>query len=318
MSKRAVILAHGDLDGMVSAILLLKRLPENTPVIIANVRTLNRELRRLAEASARPQEVYVADIPLDGSTVNQVESCARRLRDLGVRIHVYDHHLSSNAARARERLAGYCATFVVDARRTTAAALVWKHFLGAPPDARRWLELLSKKSDSNDPSIREHFGILAALMQPRHWKMTPATLRALACDASLTDEQKGLADWYYEEHLPRARHLAESAEILTTLRGRKLAWLDLRAERDSFFLAKLAAEIHGVSLAAHAIHNGVVLGAESIDQGLDLSALHGEHERAGIQFSVAGHKSPVKFSPGGGETTDSFVAVVKEFILAEL
>lgn len=318
MSRRAVILAHGDLDGMVSAIMLLRCLPEDTSVVIANVRSLGEELRRLAEMSHRPQNIYVADIPVNDRTADQVEFHVRRLHELGVEIHVYDHHSSWDAHKLRGRFAACCARFIVDAERTTAAALVWKHYLDASPDARRWLELLSKKDGSDDPAVREHFGVLAALMQRRHWEMTSAALKVLATGTPLSGSQKGLADWYYEEHIPRARYLTESAEILTTLRDRKLAWFDLRAERDSFFLAKLAAEIHGVSLTAQAIYNGVVLGGESIDRGIDLGALHGEHERAGIRFSIAGHRSPVKFSPVGGRATDSFVAAVREFILAEL
>ncbi|MBN1629676.1 MAG: hypothetical protein JW990_07930 [Thermoleophilia bacterium] len=315
MTPHATVLAHGDLDGMVSAILLLGRLQPDTRVIITNGARLHRELAGLADSQEPVSDIYVVDVPLALQEAASVAAAMRRVGERGAKVHVYDHHLGWEQAESSTGLREACAMFIVDTRKTTAAVLVHRHFLGGAPEGTSWLRLLSEKGDSADPGIRQRFGILAALMDRRHWKLTEPTLKALACGAPHAKEQERLADWYYNEHLPRERKLAEEAEILTTRQDRRLAWFDLRQEQGHYHLAKLAAEIHRVQLTATVDRKGVLLGGESIDKGVDLQPLHGRHEHQGVAFSVAGHKSPVRFAPLDGKVSDELVAAVRAFIL---
>ncbi|HHN46127.1 MAG TPA: hypothetical protein ENN09_01680 [Planctomycetes bacterium] len=318
MNSKPVILTHGDLDGMTSAIMLLRRLPPETRVIITNGQKLLSELDKIAAASDVPPDIFIADIPLVARYVDRVESAIRRLVEQESRVHLYDHHLCWQDAALCERFRSACTTLVVDAGKTTAAALVWKHYLKTARDAQHWLQMLSEKNASADPTIRLHFGILAALMQPQHWKMTASTLKALAHEKPLSEEQNKMAEWYYEEHLPRERAIVDSAEVITTAAGRRIAWLDLRDEKQHFSVSKAAIEKHGAELAATVIRSGVLLGGASIDEGLDLTFLHGRHEHDGIGFNVVGHKSPVKFVPLEGDVTDEFVQAIRSFVFKAL
>jgi len=96
-------------------------------------------------------------------------------------------------------------------------------------------------------------------------------------EAKFRAEQKALSRWYFDIHVQNEREIASKAEILTTLQGRKVAWMDIRAWREHLNVAGLAVEMHDADVAATVILGGVLLGGQSIDQGLDLSFLHGEH-----------------------------------------
>jgi hypothetical protein len=177
---------------------------------------------------------------------------------------------------------------------------------------------LAEKEKSNDPRIVERFGLLAALSQPMHRAHVEAALRAMASGGKLSSEQEAMSRWYFEVHVPKEREIAANAEIVATRHGRKLAWIDLRGWQERFIVSRYAAEMHGADAVATVIPGGVLVGGMSIDQGVDLSFLHGEHNLGDQRISVIGHKSPVRISPIGGKVTESFVAAVRQFILDQL
>jgi hypothetical protein len=70
----------------------------------------------------------------------------------------------------------------------------------------------------------------------------------------------------------------------------------------------------GVDLVATALDREILLGSGSIGQGPELPRLHGEHERDGIRFLIAGHRSPVAVRPREGVVSDAFVAAIKGIV----
>ena len=46
--------------------------------------------------------------------------------------------------------------------------------------------------------------------------------------------------------------------------------------------------------------------------------LHGHHTHAGIEMTIAGHRSPVRIDPANGKMDDDFVNAAKEFLLASV
>lgn len=188
MSSPIAILTHGDLDGMVCGILLLRAVSQDASVRIINGEKLANELRALAGLPEPAQDVFITDIPLVSHADSVVMELAADLKQRGCRIHVYDHHRGWDA-QPRDLFAA----FVVDVSKTTAAAIVWRELLRGDTTSQRWLRLLSEKDRSDDPQIVEHFGLLVALMQPSHWKHTETVIRALASGAKLSADQKALS-----------------------------------------------------------------------------------------------------------------------------
>lgn len=313
----ASLLTHGDLDGMVSAILVLKSLPLcEASIRIANGRTLGKEIRSVVALTPPPDQVFITDIPLLTEQAGEVIAGIRELRKQGVGVHLYDHHHGWEEA-AEARSCG--ATFCVDTSKTTAAALVWRERCRGMNGSQEWLRLLSEKDKSESPLIRERFGLLAALMQPQNYGKTESVLKALAQGGDMLPEHQELSSRHYSEHVKREKQVAERAEVLVTKSGRKIGWIDLRAEKGFLLVSREVAKTHGVEVVGSVIRGAVLLGGSSIDQGVDLSFLHGEHMVDGIRLSVAGHKSPVRISmvePDIDE--DRFVAAARRLVLDRL
>jgi hypothetical protein len=314
---KATLLTHGDLDGMVSAILVLKSLPACEAAIrIANGRTLEKELRAIIAQTSPPDSIFITDIPLLPEYAEEVIAGIRDLTKRGIGVHLYDHHHGWEAAA--DIRAGF-ATFCVDTGKTTAAALVWRERCRGISGSQEWLRLLSEKEKSESPLIRERFGLLAALMQPQNYGKTESVLKALARGGDLLPEHRELSSRHYLEHVKREKQVAERAEVLAAKSGRLIGWIDLRSERGFLLVSREVAKAHGVEVVGSVIRGAVVLGGSSIDKGLDLSFLHGEHTVDGVRLSVAGHKSPVRISAvGEGVDGEKFVAAVKGLILARM
>jgi hypothetical protein len=315
---RVLILTHGDPDGMTSAIMLLQKHGVDSEVRFSNAKKLAQSLQDVAVMEPRPEDVFIADLPLMRGREGAVETAARRLHACGCRLHLYDHHSGWDAPTMRARLAPLFRTYVVDSRKTTAAALVWRDGLGGAPGAERWLQLLSEKDQSADDGIRHDYYLLVALMQPCNWRLSRTTLTSLARGGPPGDEQRQLVDWYERVHLPKERALAEGAEVLQARSGLRIGWADLRRERGHFNVSKLVVKYHHVDLVATVTRGGVIFGSDSIDKGPDLSALHGEHEWGGIRVSVAGHRSPVRIPPCARPVDDTFVTAVRAALLESL
>jgi hypothetical protein len=207
----------------------------------------------------------------------------------------------------------------VDTSKTTAAALVWRERCRGIDGSQEWLRLLSEKDKSESPLIRERFGLLAALMQPQNYGKTESVLKALAQGDDMTPEHRELSSRHYAEHVKRERQVAERAEILVTKSGRQIGWIDLRAEKGFLLVSRKVAKMHGVEVVGSVIRGAVLLGGSSIDKGVDLSFLYGEHTVDGVRLSVAGHKSPVRISMvGPGVDEGRFVAAARRLVLEKL
>ena len=314
---RTALLTHGDLDGMVSAILVLKSLPEcEASIRIANGRTLGKELRTLVALTPPTDQVFITDIPLLTEQAGEVIADIRDLSKRGAVVHLYDHHHGWEGA---EEVRACCATFCVDTSKTTAAALVWRERCRGINGSQEWLRLLSEKDKSESPLIRERFGLLAALMQPQNYRETESALKSLAQGDDMLPEHQELSSHHYSEHVKREKQVAERAEILVAKSGRQIGWIDLRREKGFLLVSREVCKTHGVEVVGSVIRGGVLLGGSSIDQGVDLMFLHGEHTVDGVHISVAGHKSPVRISlvePDVDE--DRFVAAARRLVLDRL
>ncbi len=210
------------------------------------------------------------------------------------------------------------ATYNVDEKKTTAAALVWRDFLNRDLGCQCWLELLSQKSDSSDDGVVDDFRLLAALMQPRFTHRRCDVMRSLAAGTNIKDRQE-IVDWYITEYLVHERTLVENAEVFETHSGRHIGWIDLSEEEGLYAnISKMIVERYSVNLVASVIRNGIMLGGTSIDKGIDLSFLHGFHNVDGTALEVIGHKSPVRFRPVDGVVDGKFVLAARGIIMENI
>lgn len=316
--ERTVILTHGDLDGMVSAILLLTRLGPRTEVAFTRGFQLADALRKVDGSAVPCAALYIADLPLQGDQAEAVCSQLEAAKDRGASLHLYDHHPGWLEARWAERIRPLFSSFHVKVPGTTAAAPVWLYFLKRDPRRQRWLALLSAKDGSTDESVRDDFHLLCALAQRHDSRMTVQAMKALAAGEPVGGREEVVAE-YRSVYLPRVKVLVGQVRVFTTRGGRRIGWLDLREEKGWYpGIARPVIERHGVDLAASVTRRGVMLGGAAVDAGTDLTPLHGDHQAGGIAFRIAGHKSPVCILPAAGQMDEAFLAAVHAFLVERL
>jgi len=316
--SQTLVLTHADLDGMVSGIPLLIGLNCEAQVQITNGERICEQIKTILASPELPCCLYIADIPLDVRRADALLPTLRRLHASGTILHLYDHHFGWEKTENCSMFQPLFETYIVDTNKTTAAALVWKHFLRCDTACQRWLQLLSEKTESRDDAIRSDFLLLAALMQPRHKHRRINVMCALAFNEAIPDRE-AMIQWYVDDYLPREQYLAQNAEIVETDSGRRLGWIDLRQCNDLYLgLSKLIIKLHSTDLAVSVTRNGITLGGLQIDKGIDLCFLHGTHSANGVKFEVVGHKSPVRIRPVSGIVDDHFVTAIRRFISESL
>jgi len=306
-----VLLTHGDPDGMVCAILLL-RLHPDARLEFDNHDTLARRLRNLAADDPPPGAVFISDIPLGPDQHEPVRDALEALLARGAALHLFDHHRGWQDHP--ELLRWFATSCVTDNDGGTAAALVKRELLPQDAAAGFWLSVLSKRERS--PATATPFALLTALQDRDNRGRNKDILRALAQDPAIRPEWAALV----EEHLAReARALAEAlaaAETLTTAQGRRVGWLDRRGHRTRIFVGDGAMQAHGWDLIATVEARKVRLGGARINQGVSLGPLRGTREVDGVRLQVAGHDTPVAITPL--DCDGGFVAAARKLILESL
>ena len=316
--SQVCIVTHGDLDGMVSAILVLTAIDSGAAIQISNARHLATHLERLASRPVVPAKVLITDIPLAEEQASRVAQAVAHLTELGAEVHIYDHHIGWDNTLEAKDIQKRCMAFCVESGRTTAAAVIWRELLPGDRKSQRWLQLLAERDRSTDREIVRDFRTLAALMQRQHWHHTETVLKALAAGAELSREHAALATWYQQTQAKTERQIASQAEVITSEHGTRIGWIDLRTHRGHLHVSPHIIEKFGVDLVASVIFNGLLVGGKGIDRGIDLQPLHGQHTHAGIKMTIAGHRSPVRIDPANGKMDDDFVNAAKEFLLASV
>ena len=218
------IVTHGDLDGMVSAILVLNAIDTGAAIQISNATHLAKHLEGLAIQPVAPAKVFITDIPLAEDQGSQVAQAVAHLTERGAEVHIYDHHLGWDNTPAVEDIQKRCATFCVETGRTTAAAVLWRKLLLGDRKSQRWLKLLADRDRSAAPEIARDFRILAALMQRQHWHHTETVLKLLATGEELSQEHVALATWYQQTQAKTERQVASQADVITSEHGTRICF----------------------------------------------------------------------------------------------
>jgi len=120
-TNNAIIIAHGDVDGMVCAALLIRKEKSNCDLFFSNAKNIAFSLGRILKIQRKPARVYIADIPAGSEAVENVEAL---VNDDGVDVYWIDHH-PWYGDDLRNRLDNVCKEVVYnEALSTPAGALM--------------------------------------------------------------------------------------------------------------------------------------------------------------------------------------------------
>ena len=181
-SGKAIIIAHGDVDGMVCAAQLIRKEKSNCELVFSNAKYIASSLKRILKAQDKPNRVYIADIPADSKAVENVEA----LVDDGVDVYWIDHHPWSGDD-LMSRLGNVCKEVVYNEAVSTPAGVLMGSWLKEEDPYFDQVGQLCYAFDKGTDWERNWFRLLATHIG----KSDREVLERLAYDRDFTEDDLG-------------------------------------------------------------------------------------------------------------------------------
>lgn len=284
----ALIITHGDVDGMTCAAQLIRREHGDYRVRYSNARWIAGKLR--AALTYSPARVYVTDIPADEQAVEAVQE----LSEAGVEVFWIDHHPWDDGLI--ERLQRLCAHVEHKEALSTPAGVL----LGAWLDDTycRQIANICYASEKGTEWERNWFRLLSSYTA----KCWDDVLERLAYDQPFTSDDLRRIGTQIEYEELAERVLAEKPHVMHTASGAQLAVYDMSAN-PGVYLGKKVFAHHPVDYCLIRISAHKWQIATNPRARLDMSNLVGFHERNGLQIRVGGRPSRLLSLEVGREST---------------
>jgi len=215
--KRKLIVAHGDVDGVISAVIAARSLGlEDAEVYFSGPRSIDRALSKIANGGGR---LVIVDVAMNPDKIDAVESELERLTNSGWDVLWIDHHIWPDGAI--DRLSRYADVRV---RPAPSAARVVLEELGGGDYERELAEI----ADDADTATYgdERARMYNALTRDKEKRVY--LVRALM-EGRLEDER--VIKWAKERLRDQERKVKKGlrrVKVLETKGGRRFALIDLR------------------------------------------------------------------------------------------
>ena len=215
--KRELIIAHGDVDGVISAVIAARSLGlEDAEVYFSGPRSIDRALSKVPDGG---EKLVIVDVAMNPDKVDAVESELRRLSESGWDVLWIDHHVWPN--NVIDRLSRHADVRV---RPAPSAARVVLEELGGDEYER---ELAEIADDADTATYRDRRArMYNALTRDREKR---AYLVKALMEERLEDEK--VVKWAEERLRDQERKVSEGlkrVKVMETAGGRRFALIDLR------------------------------------------------------------------------------------------
>ncbi len=274
--KRELIIAHGDVDGVISAVIAARSLElEDAEVYFSGPRSIDRALSKVPDGGER---LVIVDVAMNPDKVDAVESELRRLRDSGWNVLWIDHHIWPDGVV--DRLSRYVDVRV---RPAPSAARVVLEELGGRDYER---ELANIADDADTATYRdERAKMYNALTRDREKR---AYLVEALMEGRLEDEK--VVRWAREKLRDQERRVEEGlrrVRVLETASGRRFALIDLRPRGGpgSLISKRLSDEVD-FSLVLYSCNKFSLYAGR--DRSVDLRPICEEHGGGGHPYACGG------------------------------
>ena len=119
----AVIITHGDVDGMVCAAQLIRLENSNYHLIFSNAKYVKNSLAQFLRISDKPHRIYISDIPAN----LKVAKILNELKKDGTQIFWIDHHPWEDGVK--EQIEDFCNKVIYNASLQTPAGVLMGRWL---------------------------------------------------------------------------------------------------------------------------------------------------------------------------------------------
>ncbi len=274
--KRKLIIAHGDVDGVLSAVIAARSLGlEDAEIYFSGPRSIDRALSKVPDGGGR---MVIVDIAMNPDKADAVEGELRRLKESGWDVLWIDHHAWPDGIA--ERLSKYADLRL---RPAPSAARVVLEELGGGD----YEEELARIADDADTATYsdERARMYNALTRDREKR---AHLARALIEGRLEDEK--VVKWAKERLRDQEKKIAKGlkrVKILETAGGRRFALVDLRpgGGPGSLISRKLSDEVD-FSLVIYTCSKFSLYAGR--DRGVDLRPVCERHGGGGHPYACGG------------------------------
>lgn len=280
VNSNAVIITHGDVDGMVCAAQLIRREKSNCDLNFSNARYIKSSLYRILRSSQKPSRVYVSDIPANLGVVNILSA----LSENGSEIFWIDHHPWEDGVK--EQIENYCDKIIYnESLRTPAGILMGRWLKDEDPYydqigkicyayekgndwERNWFRLLSSYTGNSDRDVLER----------------------LAYNRDFTERDLQRIEEKKEDELKAEKILKSKPQTIETKSNKIMAVHDTSTNK-GIFLGHKVFEHHDVDYCLIRIAPIKWQLACNPSKKYSMEHLMGEQNIKGHTFSLAGRKN---------------------------
>ena len=119
----ALIITHGDVDGMVCAAQLIRREKSQCELRFSNAKYIKSALARILRSSRKPRRIYISDIPPNAEVVKIIST----LKEHGTKVFWIDHHPWEDDVR--EQIENCCDKVIYNESMQTPAGVLMGKWL---------------------------------------------------------------------------------------------------------------------------------------------------------------------------------------------
>jgi hypothetical protein len=277
MTDSALIITHGDVDGMVCAAQLIRRERGNCEVVFSNGRWIAQKLEAVLRPQEKPRRVYVTDIPADAKAATFVA----QLMGAGTEVYWIDHHPWADGLV--EQMRAICTMLVYNEALSKPAGILLGDWLGKEDPYCQQIASICYAYETGTAWQRDWFRLLSSYVG----KAGRPTLDRLAFDQPFTEEDLQAIRRQDDANRVAEEMMLAEAPVVRTAAGKALAVYDT-SDKPGVFLGRKVFVYHQVDYCLIRISGRKWQVASRPDVDLPLEKLMGSHDLDGTSISVAG------------------------------
>jgi hypothetical protein len=235
IQPQAIVLTHGDVDGMVCAAQLIRREASRCNVVFANAKSVAAALRRIEAQEPLPMRIYLTDIPADAAA----EATLARLAAKGVESWWIDHHPWADGLR--QRLEATCRRVVHHESLQTPAGVLLGRLLADEDPYCSQVGRICYAFDKGTAWERDWFRLLSSYVG----KSSFDVLERLAYDREMTIEDRERVSVMIQAERESADLLTQEPQTIRTASDKIMAIYDLSSQ-PRLYLGKKVFQRHRV------------------------------------------------------------------------
>lgn len=279
-NSKAIIITHGDVDGMVCAAQLIRREKSNCDLIFSNAKYIKSSLSRILRSSQKPSRVYVSDIPANLEVIKILSA----LSENGTEIFWIDHHPWQDGVK--EGIENYCACIVYNESLQTPAGILMGRWLKDEDPYYDQIGRICYAYEKGTDWERNWFRLLSSYIG----NSDRDVLERLAYNRDFTEGDLQRIEQKKEDEQKAEDILKNRPQVMETKSNKTMAVYDTSANK-GIFLGHKVFEHHDVDYCLIRISKTKWQLACNPSKKYSMKHLMGEQNIKGHTFSLAGRKN---------------------------